>query len=604
MVVINCAALQESLLENELFGHEKGAFTSAVTAKPGLFELADGGTLFIDEIGEMAPPLQAKLLRALEDRRIRRLGSTREIRTDVRFLAATKRKSLRRSSVPLLLTGISGGMCVQLLRGARQSAGCCRAGGVPQVARTDAGDGGGTDGPSVDDARAVELADPPATLGRPQTARATAEANSSTRAGRDMTTIPCGTTRNSVQTAYQHHQAGRYADAARVYQALLEQNPDDVAALHLFRRPAPAVWLSRPGRRADQPGHCPTPDVAAFHSNLAEAHRALGQHEQAADCCRTALRLQPDYPEAANNLGLVLHDLGRDEEAVEQFDAALRLRPDYAIAQNNLGTSLLALGKDDEALEAYRTAIRLDPNLALARANLGQMLVNREQPAEGLPHCQEAVRLQPDLPAAHNNLGNALLALQRWEEARAAYTEAIRLEPGLAIASRQPGTDSPARRRRSARPCRISAGRSSWPLRTPVSTSSWRPHTPWTKTGPLPSLVVSTASGSSPRTPTRTATSAGPTSPTSGRSRRRPRYRRALELQPDHLDAWLNLGLLQEELGEMAEAEACYRQAEARHPHSPLPLARLAVLVRGRLPDADRTGSASTCIRPWARCSA
>jgi DNA-binding NtrC family response regulator len=92
MVVINCAALQESLLESELFGHEKGAFTSAVAAKPGLFELADRGTLFIDEIGEMAAALQAKLLRAIEDGRIRRVGSTREIVTDVRIIAATNRK--------------------------------------------------------------------------------------------------------------------------------------------------------------------------------------------------------------------------------------------------------------------------------------------------------------------------------------------------------------------------------------------------------------------------------------------------------------------------------------------------------------------------------
>jgi DNA-binding NtrC family response regulator len=91
MVVINCAALPESLLESELFGHEKGAFTGAISAKQGLFEVADGGTLFIDEIGEMPGAVQAKLLRVLEDGSLRRIGSIKERRVDVRLLAATHR---------------------------------------------------------------------------------------------------------------------------------------------------------------------------------------------------------------------------------------------------------------------------------------------------------------------------------------------------------------------------------------------------------------------------------------------------------------------------------------------------------------------------------
>jgi transcriptional regulator with GAF, ATPase, and Fis domain len=91
MVVINCAALPESLLESELFGHEKGAFTGAIGAKPGLFEVADGGTLFIDEIGELPGSLQAKLLRVLEDGSLRRIGSVQERRVKVRLLAATNR---------------------------------------------------------------------------------------------------------------------------------------------------------------------------------------------------------------------------------------------------------------------------------------------------------------------------------------------------------------------------------------------------------------------------------------------------------------------------------------------------------------------------------
>jgi DNA-binding NtrC family response regulator len=91
LVVINCAALPEALLESELFGHEKGSFTGAVSAKQGLFEIADGATLFIDEIGELAGSLQAKLLRVLEDGSMRRVGSTKETKVNVRLIAATNR---------------------------------------------------------------------------------------------------------------------------------------------------------------------------------------------------------------------------------------------------------------------------------------------------------------------------------------------------------------------------------------------------------------------------------------------------------------------------------------------------------------------------------
>jgi DNA-binding NtrC family response regulator len=90
-VDLNCSAIPEQLLESQLFGHEKGAFTDARHFRKGLFDLADGGTLFLDEIGEMAPPLQSKLLRVLETRTFRRVGGQAEVSVDVRIVAATHR---------------------------------------------------------------------------------------------------------------------------------------------------------------------------------------------------------------------------------------------------------------------------------------------------------------------------------------------------------------------------------------------------------------------------------------------------------------------------------------------------------------------------------
>jgi transcriptional regulator with PAS, ATPase and Fis domain len=90
-VAINCAAIPEGLLESELFGYERGAFTGAVSAKKGRLEMADGGVVFLDEIGELAPALQVKLLRVLQERQFERVGGTRPISVDIRLIAATNK---------------------------------------------------------------------------------------------------------------------------------------------------------------------------------------------------------------------------------------------------------------------------------------------------------------------------------------------------------------------------------------------------------------------------------------------------------------------------------------------------------------------------------
>ncbi|MBN1350731.1 sigma-54-dependent Fis family transcriptional regulator [candidate division KSB1 bacterium] len=111
-IAINCAAFPREILENELFGHEAGAFTGALKEKPGCFELAHNGTLFLDELGEMSLETQAKILRVLEERRFRRLGGKKEISVDVRIIAATNRNLSQALSEKTLREDLYYRLCV------------------------------------------------------------------------------------------------------------------------------------------------------------------------------------------------------------------------------------------------------------------------------------------------------------------------------------------------------------------------------------------------------------------------------------------------------------------------------------------------------------
>jgi tetratricopeptide (TPR) repeat protein len=390
-----------------------------------------------------------------------------------------------------------------------------------------------------------------------------------------------------LESAYELHQAGRYADAARGYQALLDRDPGDADVLHLFGVMHHQCGYS--ARAAELLGRAIVlrPDVAAYHANFAEVQRALGQHEQAADSCRMALHLRPDYPEALNNLGLALYELGQHEEALAQYEAALALRPEFAMAQNNRANALRALGKTAEAIEAFRAAIVLDEKLARAHANLGQMLADQGQLAEGLVHCRNAVRHGPDLAEAHNSLGNVLRGLERWDEAADAYAEAVRLQPGLAVAHANLGLVL----EQLGKPCLARTHLRRAAELAPEDDVVWQQlaHAHGLAEDWAAAVEVCERRARNKPNDADAHNELGWAYQSNDRhAEAEASFRRALELEPNHLDARINLGALHEELGDMGEAEICYREAETHHPRSPMPLARRAVLLRGRLPDADR----------------
>jgi tetratricopeptide (TPR) repeat protein len=231
--------------------------------------------------------------------------------------------------------------------------------------------------------------------------------------------------------AFRRHQAGDLVAAARGYQGILARYPNHADAAHLLGLVYHVQGHSTKAIELIGRAVALCPGVPAFHASLAEAYRATRQIGRAAGCCRTALQLWKDYPEAHNNLGLTLQALGRNDEAPEHFKASLALRPNDPTTHSNIGMIYRALGQSDLALEHFRRAVEPNGKLALARSNLGQNLLDLGSAEEALPHCREAVALQPDLAEAHNNLGNVYRMMAQYTEARASYLEALRIKPDL-----------------------------------------------------------------------------------------------------------------------------------------------------------------------------
>lgn len=389
-----------------------------------------------------------------------------------------------------------------------------------------------------------------------------------------------------LNAAFAQHHAGQLEAAAKLYQQVLASQSDHPDALHLL-----GVVEHQRGRHASAvdliaKAVALRPNVPAFHANLAEAYRALGEFELAAGCCRTAILLAPDYAEAWSNLGLAEQSAGSRAAAIQHFRRALELKPDFAAAYNNLGIALTAEQQHAEAETSFRRALELEPQLASAQSNLGTLLLERGAAEEALPYLQEAVRLDPRNAQVRHNLGNALRQSQQLLPARAAYLEALRLAPDLAASQVQLGLmlqrDGDL------------AGALAWLARAaelePDNADYW---------DYLADLHADREDFAAAAECWRRAILLSPQRADFHNSlgwalqeegqldAAGQEFRLALALRPEFGRAWVNLGGLQEELGNLPAAEESFRTALRVQPTFSLPHARLATLLRRKLPDED-----------------
>jgi len=236
-----------------------------------------------------------------------------------------------------------------------------------------------------------------------------------------------------MQAAVAAHQGGELAQAARGYQQALKEAPGFPEALHLLGlvryqsgEPDAAVELIR--EALCQGGN------PLFYFNLGKVEKDRGRLAAAVQAFTQALRLQPNYYQAAVNLGGAYLDLDQLDEAVANFELALRLNPNDALACNNLGAALRRRGHHERAEVCFRRAIELQPRYAEAHANLGALLREQGLLEEAEVLCRQAVALNPNEPELWTHLGNTLHKRGRYDAACDSFRRALALDAGCTTA--------------------------------------------------------------------------------------------------------------------------------------------------------------------------
>jgi tetratricopeptide (TPR) repeat protein len=389
-----------------------------------------------------------------------------------------------------------------------------------------------------------------------------------------------------MQTAVGHHQAGRLDQAELLYRQVLDADPAHADALHLLgvvthQRGLHAQAIPLIERAVEL-----NPGAAAYHTNLAETYRAVGDLGRAAAHGRLAAQLAPDSAEARYNLAVALQQQGQRSEAIPLFEAALERSPYWAAPYVNLGNVLREEGQPYEALAVYREGVRLAADKARLENNLGQLLFEMGQAGEALPHSQEAVRLQPEQPAALTNLGNVLAGLGRFDEARGYYQRALQLDPALALAYHGLGqVFQEEGRLDEAQACFSQAIRLD-PEDPPHHCM-------------LAGVLYEKEQEDEAIARFRLVLQHRPQHAEAHNSLgyilqdrgdaagARAAFLEAVRVKPDYADAYLNLGLLQSEAGETQQALETFRTALRHDPNHPEALAALGLALRDRLPSED-----------------